>query len=259
MTASRCGRSSSPRPDRRRWRSIGRCDGRGDPSTGGGRRSPGRRGRRSGRVGAGAASRTRWRSTLVRAVADGSAVVAFGLAAVPMLDIDRYRGELIRRATGPLTIAGAIWLVAELLRLGRGSRAGRGGSGLAARRAHRGRLRPAHGAGTVGAVQRGGRGAGVCDRRSGAAFGVDERRGRGSRRCRSGGASTHRPSLRECARRDGRGRAHPGGGAVVRRAGGARAHGRAPRPVGPGAAEVLAAVAGVCGGTAGGRRARRRS
>jgi putative copper resistance protein D len=56
--------------------------------------------------------------TLVRAVADGSAVVAVGLAAVPMLDIDRYRGELIRRATGPLTIASAIWLVAELLRLG---------------------------------------------------------------------------------------------------------------------------------------------
>ena len=56
--------------------------------------------------------------TLVRTVADGSAVIAFGLAAVPMLDIDRYRGELIRRATGPLTIAGAVWLVAELLRLG---------------------------------------------------------------------------------------------------------------------------------------------
>ena len=34
-----------------------------------------------------------------------------------MLDIDRYRGELIRRATVPLTIAGAVWLVAELLRL----------------------------------------------------------------------------------------------------------------------------------------------
>jgi copper resistance protein D len=55
--------------------------------------------------------------TLVRTVADGSAVIAFGLAAVPMLDIDRYRGELIRRATGPLTIAGAAWLVAELLRI----------------------------------------------------------------------------------------------------------------------------------------------
>jgi copper resistance protein D len=57
-------------------------------------------------------------TTLVRAVADGSAVVAFGLAAVPMLDIDRYCGELIRRATGPLTIASASWLIAELLRLG---------------------------------------------------------------------------------------------------------------------------------------------
>jgi putative copper resistance protein D len=57
-------------------------------------------------------------SALVRAVADGSAVVALGLAIVPILDIDRYRGELIRRATGPLTIAGAIWLVTELLRLG---------------------------------------------------------------------------------------------------------------------------------------------
>src|SRR5262245_22018330 len=56
-------------------------------------------------------------ATLVRVVADGAAVVAFGLAAVPMLDIDRYRGELIRRATAPLTIAGAVWLIAELLRL----------------------------------------------------------------------------------------------------------------------------------------------
>ena len=57
-------------------------------------------------------------ATLVRAAADCSAVVALGLAVVPMLDIDRYRGELIRRATGPLTVAGAAWLVAELLRLG---------------------------------------------------------------------------------------------------------------------------------------------
>ncbi len=57
-------------------------------------------------------------ATLVRALADGSAVVALGLAAVPMLDIDRYRGELIRRATAPLTIAAAVWLLAELLRLG---------------------------------------------------------------------------------------------------------------------------------------------
>ena len=57
-------------------------------------------------------------ATLVRAAADFSAVVALGLAVVPMLDIDRYRGELIRRATGPLTVAGAAWLLAELLRLG---------------------------------------------------------------------------------------------------------------------------------------------
>lgn len=57
-------------------------------------------------------------TTLARALADGSAVVALGLAAVPMLDIDRYRGELIRRATAPLTIAAAAWLLAELLRLG---------------------------------------------------------------------------------------------------------------------------------------------
>ena len=35
-----------------------------------------------------------------------------------MLDIDRYRGELLRRATGPLTIASASWLIADLLRLG---------------------------------------------------------------------------------------------------------------------------------------------
>jgi putative copper resistance protein D len=56
-------------------------------------------------------------ATSVRAVADGTAVVTFGLAAVPMLDIERYRDELIRRATAPLTIASAVWLVTELLRL----------------------------------------------------------------------------------------------------------------------------------------------
>jgi putative copper resistance protein D len=57
-------------------------------------------------------------ATLVRALADGSAVVTLGLAAVPMLDVDRYRGELIRRATASLTFAAACWLLAELLRLG---------------------------------------------------------------------------------------------------------------------------------------------
>lgn len=55
--------------------------------------------------------------TLVRAVADCAAVVCLGLAAVPMLDDERYRPELIRRATAPLSVAGAVWLVAELGRL----------------------------------------------------------------------------------------------------------------------------------------------
>jgi copper resistance protein D len=55
--------------------------------------------------------------TLVRAVADCAAVVCLGLAAVPMLDDERYRSELIRRATAPLSVAGAVWLVAELGRL----------------------------------------------------------------------------------------------------------------------------------------------
>jgi putative copper resistance protein D len=55
--------------------------------------------------------------TLVRAVADCAAVVCLGLAVVPMLDDDRYRAELIRRATTPLSVAGAVWLVAELGRL----------------------------------------------------------------------------------------------------------------------------------------------
>ena len=61
---------------------------------------------------------TPFATVLVRAAADWSAVVAFGLAVVPMLDVERYRAELIRRATNPLTIAAAVWLVAELLRLG---------------------------------------------------------------------------------------------------------------------------------------------
>ncbi|WP_232004689.1 copper resistance D family protein [Mycobacterium sp. ACS1612] len=56
-------------------------------------------------------------SAVVRAAADLSAVVAFGLAVVPMLDVARYRDELIRRATGPLTIVAAVWFVADLLRL----------------------------------------------------------------------------------------------------------------------------------------------
>ncbi|WP_267305353.1 copper resistance D family protein [Mycobacterium barrassiae] len=55
--------------------------------------------------------------TLVRAVSDCAAVVCLGLAVVPMLDDERYRCELIGRATAPLTASGALWLVAELGRL----------------------------------------------------------------------------------------------------------------------------------------------
>lgn len=55
--------------------------------------------------------------TLVRAVADCTAVTTLGLAVVPMLDDERYRGELLCRATAPLTAAAAVWLVAELSRL----------------------------------------------------------------------------------------------------------------------------------------------
>ncbi|MDT5014163.1 MAG: copper resistance protein, partial [Mycobacterium sp.] len=55
--------------------------------------------------------------TLARAVADCSAVVTLGLAVVPMLDDERHRGELTRRAAGPMVAAGAVWLVAELTRL----------------------------------------------------------------------------------------------------------------------------------------------
>ena len=55
--------------------------------------------------------------TLVRAVADCSAVVTLGLAVVPLLDDDRHRGELNQRAAAPLAAAGAVWLVAELTRL----------------------------------------------------------------------------------------------------------------------------------------------
>ncbi|WP_197379187.1 CopD family protein [Mycolicibacterium mengxianglii] len=56
-------------------------------------------------------------SAAVRAVADGAAVTVLGLAAVALLDEQRHRDELIRRASGPLVVAAAGWLVAELVRL----------------------------------------------------------------------------------------------------------------------------------------------
>ncbi|MCW2685986.1 MAG: Copper resistance protein [Mycobacterium sp.] len=56
-------------------------------------------------------------TVLVRTLADCAAVVTLGLAAVPLLETGRYRGELSARATGPLAAAAAVWLVAELTRL----------------------------------------------------------------------------------------------------------------------------------------------
>ncbi len=53
----------------------------------------------------------------VRAVADVAAVVALGLAVVPLLDEPRRRGELSERARRPLVVVGAGWLVAELTQL----------------------------------------------------------------------------------------------------------------------------------------------
>ncbi len=54
---------------------------------------------------------------LIRALADGAAIVTLGLAAVPLLESDRYRAESSRRAAGPLALAAAIWLPAEIVRL----------------------------------------------------------------------------------------------------------------------------------------------
>jgi putative copper resistance protein D len=55
--------------------------------------------------------------SLVRAVADGAAVLTVGLAAVPLLDAGRHREEMRRRATSSLVIASAVWVAAELVRI----------------------------------------------------------------------------------------------------------------------------------------------
>jgi putative copper resistance protein D len=52
-----------------------------------------------------------------RALADCAAVITLGLATVPLLESDRYRAELGRRAAGPLGLAAAVWLVTEIVRL----------------------------------------------------------------------------------------------------------------------------------------------
>jgi putative copper resistance protein D len=56
-------------------------------------------------------------ATLIRAVADCSAVVTLGLAVVPMFDTDRYRREVAERASGSLILASAVWAVAEVVRI----------------------------------------------------------------------------------------------------------------------------------------------
>ncbi|WP_240630833.1 CopD family protein [Mycolicibacterium sp. GF69] len=54
--------------------------------------------------------------TAVRVLADCAAVATLGLTVLPMLDGERYRGELLTRATRPLVAASGLWLLAELTR-----------------------------------------------------------------------------------------------------------------------------------------------
>lgn len=54
---------------------------------------------------------------LIRTIADIAAVVALGLVIVPAFDAPRYRVELATRATRPLIVVSAVWVVAELGRL----------------------------------------------------------------------------------------------------------------------------------------------
>lgn len=56
-------------------------------------------------------------ATVVRGIADGAAVVTFGLAVVPMLDVPRYRQELAGSTHLPLIVGSAVWVVAEMVRL----------------------------------------------------------------------------------------------------------------------------------------------
>jgi putative copper resistance protein D len=56
-------------------------------------------------------------ATVVRALADCAGAATLGLAVVPQLDTGRYRDELTLRAGGPLALAAAFWLFAELCRL----------------------------------------------------------------------------------------------------------------------------------------------
>ncbi|KUH85905.1 MULTISPECIES: CopD family protein [unclassified Mycobacterium] len=56
-------------------------------------------------------------ATAVRVLADCAGVVTLGLTVLPMLDGERHRGELLAKATRPLAVASAVWLLAELTRM----------------------------------------------------------------------------------------------------------------------------------------------
>ena len=58
-----------------------------------------------------------WSASLVRAVADISAVVTLGLLVVPWFDDLRHRDQLADRAVRPLILVSAGWAVAEMVRL----------------------------------------------------------------------------------------------------------------------------------------------
>ncbi|WP_422749984.1 CopD family protein [Mycobacterium sp. WMMD1722] len=53
----------------------------------------------------------------IRAMADCAAAVTLGLAVVPFLDAGRHRAELVGASAAPLTLAAAVWLLSESVRL----------------------------------------------------------------------------------------------------------------------------------------------
>lgn len=56
-------------------------------------------------------------AVLVRGLADAAAVVTLGLTLVAFLDGSRHRADLASSARRPLSVAAAIWLIAEVLRV----------------------------------------------------------------------------------------------------------------------------------------------
>lgn len=56
-------------------------------------------------------------AVLIRGIADGAAVVTLGLTLVPLLEGPRYRADVTVSARRPLSVAAAVWLTAELLRV----------------------------------------------------------------------------------------------------------------------------------------------